>query len=253
MKPDVIRSKPRRVSQSWHKARKIRTCHSCGCYVWPGEDYLQSVWRSRGGAFDRIAQHDVCVDAWGGLESALGVDPDEMPWEGYLCLPEAIKQLEGTSVGALLRQKLEAHFEVRKVTRTVGASQQDDDLFGAIIGVDYIFPAWETDLHWIYVEDMDAKGNPGMFKIGIARKDYSDTEPSWWQKQVIKDIVAGPDRVAVEVFPRSCEIVDDYHLWHLWVMPHKEVLPFKLVSPRGGVPDRNPWNGKSPRGSKETK
>ncbi len=53
-------------------------------------------------------------------------------------------------------------------------------------------------------------------------------QPSWGVKQTIKDVFAGSDRVAIEVFPLSGNVVDMQELWHLWVLPENFELPFSL-------------------------
>lgn len=50
----------------------------------------------------------------------------------------------------------------------------------------------------------------------------------WSSKQKIKTQLVGPERVAVEVFPAESELVDSANMYHLWVYPEDEILPFRL-------------------------
>lgn len=54
-------------------------------------------------------------------------------------------------------------------------------------------------------------------------------EPSWYEKQRIKDTVFGRPRTAIEVFPPHDDIVDGADSYHLWVLPEGMKLPFGLT------------------------
>lgn len=51
---------------------------------------------------------------------------------------------------------------------------------------------------------------------------------SWSDLQRIKNEIAGEDLLAVEVYPRKIDLVDQANIAHLWVMPSDYVLPFTL-------------------------
>ena len=53
-------------------------------------------------------------------------------------------------------------------------------------------------------------------------------ELPWVAMQHIKDTLAGPERIAVEVCPRAQDIVDEADMYHLWVLPEGARLPFGL-------------------------
>lgn len=57
-----------------------------------------------------------------------------------------------------------------------------------------------------------------------------DAEPvhSWTDLQRIKNELCGPERVAIEVYPRESELIDDCNLYHLWVLPTGFDLPLRL-------------------------
>lgn len=59
---------------------------------------------------------------------------------------------------------------------------------------------------------------------------------SWYTFQEIKDHCVGPNRVAVEVFPRRADLHDeDFAIYHLWVLPEGFDLPFGLHLPGSGM------------------
>lgn len=64
----------------------------------------------------------------------------------------------------------------------------------------------------------------------MVRRHDAAAVRSWHDLQRIKSTlpVAGPDRVAVEVYPRDDELVDDANIYHLWLLPAEMVLPFGL-------------------------
>jgi len=51
---------------------------------------------------------------------------------------------------------------------------------------------------------------------------------SWADLQRIKNEIAGKDLLAVEVYPKVDDLVDQANIAHLWVMPSDYVLPFTL-------------------------
>jgi hypothetical protein len=57
-----------------------------------------------------------------------------------------------------------------------------------------------------------------------------DEEPirSWTDLQRIKNEIAGPERVAVEVFPAQRDVIDQANCLHLWVLPVGFHVPFTL-------------------------
>jgi hypothetical protein len=60
------------------------------------------------------------------------------------------------------------------------------------------------------------------------RRHDGDAARSWADLQRIKDELVGPDRVAIEVFPASSDLVDQANMYHLWVLPEGIELPFGL-------------------------
>ena len=53
-------------------------------------------------------------------------------------------------------------------------------------------------------------------------------EPPWRDRQRIKNELFGRDRVAVEVMPADADVIDAADMFHLWVLPLGETLPFGL-------------------------
>ena len=67
------------------------------------------------------------------------------------------------------------------------------------------------------VEKHRISNNPPFeFRLAIKR---SDGEPchSWSLFQEIKDLVAGENAVAIEVYPKRSEVTDTANIYHLWV------------------------------------
>lgn len=52
---------------------------------------------------------------------------------------------------------------------------------------------------------------------------------TWSAKQRVKNELMGYSRVAVEVFPKSDELVDQADAYHLWVLPEGFRLPFGVT------------------------
>ncbi len=54
---------------------------------------------------------------------------------------------------------------------------------------------------------------------------------SWTDMQRVKNELMGPDRIAVEVYPKESQRVDVANIYHLWVLPDGMKLPFGLHLP----------------------
>lgn len=60
------------------------------------------------------------------------------------------------------------------------------------------------------------------------RRHDGDMVRSWADMQRIKNELVGEERVAIEVFPKVSELIDQANIAHLWVLPEDFVLPFGL-------------------------
>ena len=52
-------------------------------------------------------------------------------------------------------------------------------------------------------------------------------KPNWMQKQNIKNELFGKESIAIEVFPKESELVNNASMYHLWILHEKEI-PFKI-------------------------
>ena len=60
------------------------------------------------------------------------------------------------------------------------------------------------------------------------RRHDGEMVRSWSDMQRIKNELIGNNRIALEVFPKDEDLVDQANMAHLWVMPIDFVLPFSL-------------------------
>lgn len=91
----------------------------------------------------------------------------------------------------------------------------------------------ETWSHLVYVNSRyGVQVSAVVTPIGIVThlwiRHHAGEMPPWRDLQAIKNQLAGPDRVAVEVFPPEADLVDEANMAHLWVYPDGFVLPFGL-------------------------
>lgn len=70
----------------------------------------------------------------------------------------------------------------------------------------------------------------GMLRLMVTVNDGSPVR-SWADLQRIKNELVGRERTAVEVFPPDSELVDEARVYHLWVLPEGQRLPFGLGRP----------------------
>ena len=52
-----------------------------------------------------------------------------------------------------------------------------------------------------------------------AFRTASQSELCWREKQRMKDVLFGNDRMAIEIFPRKADLIDAADMYHLWVLP----------------------------------
>lgn len=52
-------------------------------------------------------------------------------------------------------------------------------------------------------------------------------QPNWSEKQRIKNDLFGEESLAIEVFPKESELVDEADMYHLWIL-HDKQLPFGI-------------------------
>lgn len=66
-------------------------------------------------------------------------------------------------------------------------------------------------------------------------RPYDGLRLTWYDCQEAKDQSAGPERVAVEVYPARSELHDEgLPVYHLWVLPEGKRLPFGLGPGQAG-------------------
>ncbi|MGG5368386.1 DUF7694 domain-containing protein [Enterococcus sp. DIV0240a] len=65
--------------------------------------------------------------------------------------------------------------------------------------------------------------------LHAAIRNVENTDIPWCEKQRIKNELFGTEREAIEFFPRESELIDEANMYHLWVFPPGEQLPFGLV------------------------
>lgn len=64
--------------------------------------------------------------------------------------------------------------------------------------------------------------------VGLGVLNGSGKEPSWQELQRIKNELMGPDREAVQCYPRAADVIDQADMYHLFVLPLGWPLPFGL-------------------------
>jgi hypothetical protein len=95
-----------------------------------------------------------------------------------------------------------------------------------------VHAVWINATYIVLVDTRATEWGP-VEHLAIRRHDGKPVR-SWTHMQRIKDTLVGADRIAVEVYPRASEVVNDAHMYHLWVLPEGKTLPFRLVSSRSG-------------------
>jgi hypothetical protein len=88
-----------------------------------------------------------------------------------------------------------------------------------------------NNLYSVYVRDIGG----GALHISFHRHSRGPVR-DWRHFQAIKNEVAGPERLAIEVFPPESSLVDEANEYHLWVIPEgtEEGFPFLFSDKRVG-------------------
>lgn len=102
----------------------------------------------------------------------------------------------------------------------------------AELGMSEPLAVYVNDLYSVFVREI---GNDALH-VSFHRHDRKAIR-DWRHFQAIKNEVAGPERLAVEVFPPESRLVDEANEYHLWVFPPhwEEDFPFLLPSSVGCV------------------
>lgn len=98
--------------------------------------------------------------------------------------------------------------------------------------------------HVVAVCTREESGWGPIIHIAVRRLDAQPIR-SWAALQRMKNELVGEDRVAVEVFPRASESVDDGML-HLWVFGPGVGVPFGLHKPTGRFVEEPPQPAPEP-------
>lgn len=82
--------------------------------------------------------------------------------------------------------------------------------------------------------------HPGIDHLIIRRNDGEAGHPGWLALQQMKDTLApnGTERFGYEIFPPRRYVVDDCHLYHVWVMPIDWTPPIGLHPNQDGTVQR---------------
>lgn len=96
----------------------------------------------------------------------------------------------------------------------------------ATYGLSGLQRAWRNAVY--SVQQFPNATPEGEVTLLMVRRHDAAPVRSWSDMQRIKNDLAGEDRVAVEVYPREEDLVDQANLYHLWVLPAGHVLGFGL-------------------------
>ena len=126
----------------------------------------------------------------------------------------------GLSVG---RSSAERHLwgEWQVMSREQALIQACANVGYARLG-DWVTTLWVNKRYLVMVAPRDG----GVTQLLVQRTDGT-SKRNWHDLQAIKNEVAGPERVAVEVFPAEDELKDGAHVTHLWVLPEGFALPVR--------------------------
>ena len=65
--------------------------------------------------------------------------------------------------------------------------------------------------------------------LSIKRNDRRPCN-DWRDMQEIKNLLAGPERQAIQIFPKESHLIDTSNQYHLWVLPEDMLIPIGWFS-----------------------
>ena len=86
----------------------------------------------------------------------------------------------------------------------------------------------ENGVFSVMVRDVDTAW--GKVRHAMIATPAAGGEPTWSERQRIKNELLGREKTAIEVFPAMGDLVDAADAYHLWVLPQGMALPFTLKS-----------------------
>lgn len=84
--------------------------------------------------------------------------------------------------------------------------------------------AWKNNLYVVQLFQIGADKHQ---RLTIRRNDGQPIH-KWHDFQRIKNEIVGESATAIEVYPPQADLVDEAHLYHLWILPKEFHLPFTL-------------------------
>ncbi len=101
----------------------------------------------------------------------------------------------------------------------------------SLSGEGAVWSLWQNDLYIVTATPFECVWGACIHLV--TRSKDPDAPLGWAEKQRIKNMLAGAQRVAIEVFPPATELVDQADAYHLWVLPVGFKLPFGVVGKVG--------------------
>ena len=101
----------------------------------------------------------------------------------------------------------------------------------------------ENGVFVVMIRDLDTAW--GKMRHAMISVPVDGIEPTWSERQRIKNELLGRGRTAIEVFPSTSDLVDcGKPVYHLWVLPEGMQLPFTIATqPSEGEPASTPDQG----------
>jgi len=84
---------------------------------------------------------------------------------------------------------------------------------------------YKNNIYIVQVFNKDTSWGP-MKKALIRRNDEAPIH-SWQDLQRVKNEIFGPERIALEVYPRQSRLIDDANIYWLWVFHENTICPIE--------------------------
>lgn len=89
---------------------------------------------------------------------------------------------------------------------------------------------WRNNVYAVQVYMRTDSLHPGQVRalhLAIRRHDGEEIR-GWSDLQRIKNEIAGPERVAIEIYPAEESVVDNANMRHIFVLPAGSTAPFTI-------------------------
>ena len=116
------------------------------------------------------------------------------------------------------RTKLQRKIAKNKLNKSPGPFEQVD--LSSRPHPEWMTRAYQNNRYVVMVNDNAVLfGSVPVVKVAIQKHDDTPLERHWREIQSIKNVLFGPETMAIEFYPRQSELFDVANVYWIWILP----------------------------------